>query len=705
MTKREIIQSIDLLNAARDAYYNSGESILTDKEYDDELAKLAQAQEELNYYPSHSPVGKVGAPIRENGFKEVKHEFRARSLDKTKDYKQIAVKLHNDQRCEAVVMWKLDGCTLVLTYVDGDLVLAATRGDGEIGQDITCNAKYIDGIPQHIDMNPGKIIIRGECLISYDDFKRINDSLPVGTKPYSNPRNLASASVAATEVDDIKERHLTFKAFDFKVVEGQSKVINPNELVSQFLYLTMNGFNVVQHTLCEVTEEGIRKIIDKFTNAVEGYSYLVDGLVFALNDRSLSENLPGTEHHPDPKYGYAFKWADKTVETTLKEIEWSPSRTGLLNPVAIFEPKDIDGVTVSRASLHNLSYIKQKWLVVGDKISVYRANMVIPQVLDNLSVDMLNPEEEDKVARIAAINNCIPDRCPTCKGEARVVKSWDGYRFVETVICTNPNCPEKLIGNLVHFCSREGLDIEGWSEETIKKLHAVHIINEFKDIFLLKDNPAMSFMPGFGKKSWMNLCDSAEKARRTTFIKFVSALSIPNVGKGQAKILKKFIDENYEELSDRYQISDYDPFRVLVEMGLHLFDFTQIKGVGPKLMDDLITFMHHNFGAKESPYKRLMKYMTFIDLAPISKDFMNLPINSNIAGKSFCITGKLIHHANREELVDKIEASGGKWVDSVSSKTDYLINNDVTSTSGKNKKAQELGIPIISEESFLNMIR
>lgn len=706
MNRREIIQTVDLLNVARDAYYNTGQTIMTDKEYDDRLAELANAQKELNFYPTNSPVGKVGAEVRDNGLTKVTHELRARSLDKTKDYKQVVAKLTNASHCKSVVMWKLDGCTLVLTYVNGDLVLAATRGDGEIGQDITRNTKYIADIPQHIDMNTGKLIVRGECLISYSDFEKINDSLPAGVTHYANPRNLASASVCVIDPEDIKDRHLTFKAFDLNVIEGESKVLNPDNLIDQFIYLGDNGFDVVPHTICNVNEEDIKSTIDLFTSGLNKYAYAVDGLVFALNDRSLSRGLSGTEHHPDPKYGYAFKWADEEVETILRNIEWSPSRTGLLNPVAVFDPVEIAGTTVSRASLHNINYILDKKLKVNDRITVFKANMIVPQIGKNLTEEDANRENEHNMCAISDLDertyiySMLPKTCPTC-GHATEVSDNSG---VLTLVCTNPSCPEKLIGNLVHFCSREGLDIEGWSEETIKKLHAVHIINEFKDIFLLKDNPAMSFMPGFGKKSWMNLCESAEKARKTTFVKFVSALSIPNVGKGQAKILKKFIDDNYEELSDRYQISEYDPFRVLVEMGLHLFDFTQIKGVGPKLTADLITFMHHNFGAKESPYKRLMKYITFIDLAPISNDFMNPPMNSKVAGKTFCITGKLIHHANREELVTEIENNGGKWIDSVSSKTDYLINNDTESTSGKNKKAKELGIPIISEESFLNMI-
>lgn len=693
----EIENLVKKLNDARYAYYNGQPDQLTDKEYDDMLAELDQLQKETGYVREDSPVGKVGAATASKG-RDVIHEIKARSLDKTKDPLEVIKKLQNEQNCEAVAMWKLDGCTVILTYEDGNLILAATRGDGETGTDITANTKYIAGIPQHINGSPQKLIVRGECVISYTDFDRINSNLPADIEPYANPRNLASASVSMLDPEDMKDRCLQFKAFDVIQPEATIQITCPYKMSNQFEYLKGCGFGVVSYTTCSVGS--IPDTIDRFSEAVKNYDIPVDGLVFALNDRSISENLPGTEHHPDPKYGYAFKWVDKTVTTTLRDIEWSPSRTGLLNPVAIFDSVYIAGTTVSRASLHNLSYIKQKWLVKGDTISVYRSNMVIPQILDNLSIDIKNAQD-DIATRKIAIDNSIPHMCPTCRGEVEVRNNAG----VETVWCTNPNCPEKLIGNLVHFCSRDGLDIDGWSEETIKKLHAVRIIDEFKDIFTLRNNPRMAFMPGFGKKSWTNLYESAEAASSTTFVKFVSALSIPNIGKGQAKVLKKYIDENLEKLQEITGVSTYLPFDILVELALHDFDFTQIKGFGTAMNHDLVDWIDKNFGPVGStPYKRLMSYITFTDIQPVAKDFMNAPTNSKVAGKTFCITGKLHIWANREELVKEIENNGGTWVDSVSSKTNYLINNDVNSTSGKNKKAHELGIPIISEDEFMNMI-
>lgn len=692
------------LNEASDLYYNEGRSIMTDKEFDDKINELKELQDKAGYYPENSPVHKVGAPIHDaSGGHEVKHEIRARSLDKTKDANEVVSKLGGDDRELIVGMWKMDGCTLVLTYIDGNLVLAATRGDGEIGQDITPNVKYIQGIPQHINMNPGKIIVRGECVISYADFEEINANLPEGTEPYANPRNLASASVSVLNPEDMKDRHLAFKAFDFIGEPIVNEIFDsPNSLVNQFSYLEENRFGVVPFKIFRLSQ--IDNIIAEFTEAVSSFEYPVDGLVFALDDRSKTKDLTGTEHHPDPKYGYAFKWADQTKETVLRDIEWSPSRTGLLNPVAIFDPVEIDGVVVTRASLHNLSYVLDRKLIKGDRISIYRANMVIPQVDKNLTWEEECDPLTDNVSRLAAINLQVPEKCPICNSTLN--KVWTDQGRVGVVRCYNEECPAKLIGNLAHFCSRDGMDIDGWSEQTLKKLIELHYVKEFKDIFLLKNHAGLAFIPGFGKKSYEKLCKAAEEASHTTFVKFVSALSITGVGKGQAKTLKRYLDESYKILNQRYYIDGYHPFILLVEMACHDFDFTVIDGIGHIMSDNIKDWFkaRYNEGIGDTPYKRLMAYVDFTDKEPISSDFMNPPTISQISGKSFCITGKLMHHSNRQELVDKIEANGGKWVDSVSSKTDYLINNDVASTSGKNKKAHDLGIPIISEEEFLMML-
>lgn len=695
----QINELCEHLNQAIDVYYNENREIMSNKEFDDAMQYLAHLEEVSGYHPDNSPIDKVGATIHLTaGKKEVIHEIRARSLDKTKNVEDIVAKLGGDDRDLIVGMWKLDGCTVVLTYVDGDLVLAATRGDGEVGQDVTQNTKYIQGVPHHINMKSGKLIVRGECVISYADFEQINNSLPEGTEPYANPRNLASASVSMLDPEDMKDRHLTFQAFDFISVGAElyfdDIFENENSLTDQFAYLSANGFGVVRHDLFRLSN--IDTIIQTFTEDVETFEYPVDGLVFALDDRSNTKNLPGTEHHPDPKYGYAFKWADEEVETTLRDIEWSPSRTGLRNPVAIFDPVQIAGTTVSRASLHNITYIKDKLLNIGDRITVIKANLVIPQIVHNLSIT-----ETSEAKRLDNIVKMIPKTCSLCGAPTEIRK--DGIS--EMLYCPDPNCPAKLIGNLAHFCSREGMDIDGWSEQTLKKLIDARFIKEYRDIFTLESKPAVSLLPGFGKKSWEKLCQSAKEACDTTFIKFVSALSIPNVGKGQAKTLKRYLDESYKILNQRYYIDGYHPFMLLVEMACHDFDFTVIDGIGPIMADGITKWFKKNYGEDQgdTPYKRLMIYITFTDKEPLSNDFMNPP-KSILAGKSFCITGKLIHHANRQELVDKIEANGGKWIDSVSSKTDYLINNDVTSTSGKNKKAHDLNIPIISEEDFMSML-
>ena len=368
------------LNAAIDVYYNQHQELMSNAEFDSNMILLEKLQNEANYHPDNSPIGKVGAAVRDSEQREVVHELRARSLDKTKDPKEIVTRLSSGLSYteDVMCMWKLDGCTVVLTYVDNRLVLAATRGDGEIGTDITANVKYIAGVPNVITGLQGrKLIVRGECIISYADFAEINANLPEGQQEYANPRNLASASVSVLDPEDIKDRHLTFKAFDAVWTDGEYM----SNMSDQFDYLKQNGFGVVEHRVDCISN--IEDVIQKFTEDVKTYQYPVDGLVFALNDRNLSKNLPGTEHHPDPKYGYAFKWADEEVETTLTAIEWSPSRTGLLNPVAIFDPVQIAGTTVSRASLHNITQMHNilgPHPFVGEKILVMKANMVIPIV-------------------------------------------------------------------------------------------------------------------------------------------------------------------------------------------------------------------------------------------------------------------------------------------------------------------------------------
>lgn len=694
--RKQIDELCEHLNEAINAYYNENREIMSNKEFDDAMQYLTELEKIENYHPDNSPIGKVGAPVNLMlTRREVRHQLRARSLDKTKDSKEVQYKLQDPRDDLAVCMWKLDGCTLVLTYVNGELVLVATRGDGEKGQDVTANAKYIEGIPQHINMNTGKIIVRGECVISYADFETINNSLPEGIEPYANPRNLASASVGMLNPEDMKNRCLSFKAFDFIGEPIVNEIFDdPDSLVNQFGYLSENGFGVVQHAIFRLDE--IDKVVSDFTSAAVEYEYPVDGLVFALDNRKLSRDLPGTEHHPDPKYGYAFKWADEEVKTTLRSIEWSPSRTGLLNPVAIFDPVQIAGTTVSRASLHNISYIEDKFLNIGDRITVIKANLVIPQIIHNLSLDECPLDK-----RLDNIHDIIPKHCPTCTAPTAVKKEG----AAKMLYCTNLGCPEKLIGNLAHFCSRDGLDIDGWSEQTLKKLIEAKFVKEHRDIFTLESKPAVSLLPGFGKKSWEKLYQSAANAQSTTFIKFVSALSIPNVGKGQAKTLKRYLDESYKILNQRYYIDGYHPFMLLVEMACHDFDFTVIDGIGPIMADGISKWFKENYGEGQgdTPYKRLMMYIIFTDKEPLSNNFMNPP-QGVLSGKSFCITGKLTHYLNRQELVNTIEENGGRWVDSVSSKTDYLINNDVASTSGKNKKAHELNIPIISEEDFLTML-
>lgn len=691
---------VKLLNEASDAYYNDKE-IMSDNEFDALFDRLKTLEREEGRVLPNSPTRNVGAPVVDT-LPKFKHPYPAKSLDKTKDIHEIQKKFINEIRSagllsnnpQVVVMYKEDGSTGQAYYNNGRLSALVTRGNGEIGSVVTHNARYIEGLPLTIPYKD-ELVVRGEVLMSYDDFKKINDTLPEEEK-YKNPRNLAAASLSLLNSEETKERHLHFKAFNLVHITNttgklvQNKPALSESFESRLSILEYFGFDTVEREIGHLSE--LDSIVDYMTSQVAEYPFPVDGLVVAYDNYAYTSTLEGTEHHPHVLSGYAFKWKDETVTTILKEIEWSPSRTGLLNPVAIFEPVELYGTTVSRASIHNLSILKELGLHIGDRIEVTKANMVIPYIESNLDKDMHSEYTIDELQELV-------DVCPTCGEKIVINKSAEG---VLTAYCPNDDCPEKMIGKLAHFCSRDCMDIQGMSEETIKKLVDAGFIKEYADFFTLNDKPGISFLPGFGKQSWTKLYEAAEKARKTTFVQFITALGITNIGKGQAKVLFKFINANYDKLAAQYMPGEeeYLPASLFRWMALKNFDFSQIEGFGKITSNEVITWAHDHW-VVDSPETRVFIIVDFVDLDPRTNDDNKSAL---LDGRSFCITGKLVNFPNRDALVAVIEENGGKFVSSVSSKTDYLINNDTTSTSGKNKKAKELNIPILSEEDFLQMI-
>jgi len=687
---------VNELNEASDAYYNKGESFMSDREYDAKFDELKELEQASGTYLPNSPTHNVGAPVT-GELPRFKHPYPALSLDKTKDIDKFVNTFREGVEAAysdtgetddgVVLMWKLDGSTVCMYYRDGKLDKLVTRGNGEIGVEITHNAKAIKGVPLTIPVD-GEVVVRGEAVISYNDFNTLNSQLS-DEDQFSNPRNLSGPSIQLLDPEEAARRHVVVKAFNL-VKYAPTTVMNegiPHRFSARLDRLDELGFTTVERMHVSVSE--LRDAIKTMTDSVQNYPYAVDGLVAALNNYDYALSLGVTDHHPNVLQGYALKWADDAVQTTLREIEWSPSRTGRLNPVAIFDPVELAGAEVSRASLHNLSVMRHMNIKVGDKIGVYRSNLVIPYVAENYDKDN-HPNLYGSSTYVVNLIGC----CPTCGSQAQVVRSKAG---IETVYCLNEDCPEKLIGKLVNFCSRDAMDIQGMSEETIKKLVDNGFIKEYADFFYLKDKPEIASLSGFGQVSWNNMCQAAEKARSTDFVRFIVALSIPDIGKGQAKTLLKYINEHYDELRPKTQIDVYNPVGILIYMGQSNFDFAKINGFGDITARGLRAWIWNHM-LWDTPEARVYSAVNFTDVRP-----QKVNNASPVSGKSFCITGKLNQFANRQELVDKIESLGGKWVDSVSSKTDYLINNDVTSTSGKNKKAKELNIPIISEADFVNM--
>lgn len=666
---KELVQ---LLNHAGEVYYNTGNEIMSNKEYDALYAELHALELQTGITLPDSPTQRVGAEVVTELPKE-QHEYPALSLDKTKDITEFP-KLFNTRDKMAVVMWKMDGSTLQVTYDNGRLTKAVTRGNGEIGSNVTHNAPYINGLPMTIPAK-GHIVVRGEVVMTYSEFERINQELPPEDQ-YKNARNLANATLSMLDSREMRKRELWFYAF--KLVHSDQKMI-PETFSTQMLFMANQGINIVECSA--VSADELEQEMNDFSSRVPELDFPVDGLVVAANDVVYAETQPGTGHHPNKLIGFAYKWQDETAETTLINIEWSASRTGLLNPVAVFEPVELEGTTVTRASLHNVSNIKRLQLRPGNRITVFKANKIIPQVDQNLDMQ-----------GVLTYAGSHPVCCPCCGKETSPVISKDS---VEVAVCRNPECPAKNIGRFVHFASRDCMNITGFSSATIEKFVEKGIIRKFADFFTLpffKDE--IIAMEGFGEKSYQKLVDAAEKARHTSFVPFVTALGIPGIGKGQAKLLNK-------EYAGDVMIFFMDAYDRKY--------FSRIEGIGEVLEDNIWRWANEYLSFivfVDSPQEKIhgVNWEIAELLKQIEFSSENAPSGNALSGMTFVITGSLNHYENRDALVAVIEQNGGKVSGSVSAKTTYLINNDVESTSGKNKKTKELDVKIISEDDFMELL-
>ena len=647
--KARMQELVELLNNASRAYYQEAEEIMSNYEYDQLYDELQELEQELGITLSNSPTVNVGYEVLSELPKE-RHESPMLSLDKTKDVEELKRFVGNQK---ALMSWKMDGLTIVLTYREGRLYKAVTRGNGEVGEVITNNAKVFKNIPLQIAYQ-GELILRGEAIIGYRDFERINEAIEDVDARYKNPRNLCSGSVRQLNNEITAKRNVKFYAFTLVQAEN---VDFHNSRACQMNWLKEQGFEVVEYH--EVTSDTVEQEVIKFSEKIAENDFPSDGLVLVYDDIAYGQSLGRTSKFP--RDSYAFKWADEVRETKLLEIEWSPSRTGLINPVAIFEPVELEGTTVSRASVHNISIMEELELGIGDTIEVYKANMIIPQIARNLTRSGVKD---------------IPAQCPVCQGKTEIRQVSNA----RALYCTNPECQAKHVKSFALFVSRDALNIEGLSEATLEKFIALGYIKEYADIFHLdRYQEEIQTLDGFGKKSYQNLIASIEKARTTTLPRVIYALGIANIGLANAKMICKEFQYDVEAM-----------LQATTE------DLSAISGVG-----EVIARAFVDYFSAERHVKQLRDLLAELDI-PKEEAESGKQI---FAGVNFVINGSVEHFANRGEVKELIESLGGKVTGSVTSKTNYLINNDVTSTSSKNKKANELGIPIISEEMFLNMIQ
>ena len=634
---------IKILNEASKKYYQDADPVMTDYQYDKLYDELCELEKSTGVIMSNSPTQRVGYTVL-SGLTKIRHEKRMLSLDKTKDVLKLKSWL-NDK--EGILSWKLDGLTIVLKYNNGELQQAVTRGNGELGEDITHNARVFKNIPVNISFK-GELILRGEGVISYDEFERINDTLPDDEK-YKNPRNLCSGTVRQLNSQIAAERQVTFYAFTLVSSEGKEFELK----TQQMEFLKELGFDVVESKI--VTADNIEESVKDFEKRIENNSFASDGLVLTYNSIAYSNSLGETSKFP--KDSIAFKWADETAETVLREIDWSTSRTGLINPVAVFDPVELEGTTVNRASLHNLSIMEELKIGIGDKILVYKANMIIPQIAENIT---------------KSSNVKIPENCPVCGGETEIRSIKDG----KALYCTNPNCHAQRVRSLTHFVSRDAMNIEGLSEETLRKFTDNGFVETYVDIFKLQNfENNIKELEGFGEKSYSNIINSIEKSKNVNLANFIYALGINHVGLSNAKLLCKNMD--------------YDLNKILKATTDEL---NGIDGFG-----EVIAHSIHSYFSNENNIKLLNEALSYIKFKAEETTVSDL----NLSGLTFVITGDLEHYKNRKELQAQIESLGGKVTGSVTGKTSYLINNDAFSQSSKNKKASELSVPVITENEFI----
>ena len=661
MDKRKRIEElVELLNQAGKAYYQEGKEIISNLEYDKAYDELVRLEEETGIVLSASPTQNVGYSVATALPKE-EHASPMLSLDKTKSVETLQSFLGEQK---GILSWKLDGLTVVMTYEKGELVKAVTRGNGRIGEIVTENAKRFRNLPLRIPFK-GRLVLRGEALIRYSDFAKINEEIPEEGAKYKNPRNLCSGSVRQLDPKITWERRVYFFPFTLVSVEegedGASRESGGlpdfhNSHEAEFEFLEQQGFQVVGRRA--VNKEELPGAVSDFSEQVKKNDFPSDGLVLLMDDISYGKSLGTTAKFP--RNALAFKWEDEEEKTILREVEWSPSRTGLINPVAIFDPVELEGTVVSRASLHNISYLEDLKLGIGDEITVYKANMIIPQIGENLTKSGQLP---------------IPEHCPACHEETKIVQDKEA----KMLYCENPHCPAKRIKQFALFVSRDALNIEGLSEMTLEKFIGKGFIQELPDLFSLEEHKEeIIAMEGFGQKSYDKLIENAEKARETSLARLLYGLGIGGIGASNARVLSEAFHDDAEALS-RAELSEV----------------VSIKGIGPILGESIVRYF------KEEENCRLFRKL--LSILHLHKE--ERAENTALSGKVFVITGSLVHFQNRKELEEEIRKAGASTASSVSKNTSYLINNDKNSTSSKNKKAQELGIPILSEEDFLKLLQ